>query len=295
MVPKRQCQILETMQHLQQLLLRVRVIIEEAEGWHITNQAMAHQLNMLRKGMCRGYFTINTMRCQCIETSDHDVSYSFARSVFNPTKRIFLSNGDTHGAKDLKQVLDNLNNIMIHVSEFVTFLNKCPPLCRCRQPYNMHLFVGKCMFGRQMETHRILDFLMQMEHPSTKIIGVLPIVGPTCVGKSTIVAHVCDDICYENFATMRDQRLLTIILNSQGTLMSVKSRDHPKLESVAMEMARGMKGSFMAANITSGFQKEQYCGPTLVSVPRTFQGEYTKELNFTVVPGADGFKVSHDI
>ncbi|TVU40514.1 hypothetical protein EJB05_13981, partial [Eragrostis curvula] len=121
----------------------------------------------------------------------HDVSNSFALSVFNPTKRIFLSNGNPRGAKDLQQVLDNLNNIMIHVSEFVTFLTKCPPLYR--QPYNMHLFVGKCMFGHQMEMDRIMDFLMQMEHPSTKSIGVLAIVGPTCVGKSTLVAHVCDD------------------------------------------------------------------------------------------------------
>lgn len=37
---------------------------------------------------------------------------------------------------------------------------------------------------------------------------------------------------------------------------SVDSSDHPKLESIAMEMARGMNGSFILANIGSGFLRE---------------------------------------
>ncbi|GJN10491.1 hypothetical protein PR202_ga28589 [Eleusine coracana subsp. coracana] len=228
---------------LQQLLLRIRVIVEEAEGRLITNQAMVHQLNILRKEMYRGYFTIDSLRCHCTgTTNNHDVSYSFALSKFNPAKRLFLpGDGDACGMKDIQQVLDNLNRIMIHMSEFVTFLSICPPLCR--QPYHMHLFIDKCMFGRQMEMDRIMGFLMQREHPSTNCVDVLPIVGPTCVGKSTLVAHVCndarvrsyfsqivvlngDDIGDENIATLKeravfmhqshktvskDQRLLVII------------------------------------------------------------------------------------
>ncbi|TVU40513.1 hypothetical protein EJB05_13980, partial [Eragrostis curvula] len=307
---------------LQRLLLRVRVILEEAEGRHITNQVMAHQLNMLRREMYRGYFTIDAMRCQCIKPTD-------------------IMIGDTREVKGLQQVLDNLNNIMINVSELVTFLNKCPPLCR--QP-------TACIFLlASMEMDRVIDFIMQMEHPSTKSIGVLPIVGPPSVGKSTIVAHICDDarvrsyiskilvladddISYEKIATTRDQRLLTIIefsrdvdeavwnnfylfstrwlargskmfcvflplshvheqeavllplvFGDQGVACIVlagrpgpsfanttlrlcpeaywyffkvlafgivDSSDHPKLEAIAMEMARCMKGSFIAARAT---------------------------------------------
>lgn len=39
--------------NLERLLLRVQVIIEEAEGRHITNQAMIHRLNLLRKNVQR--------------------------------------------------------------------------------------------------------------------------------------------------------------------------------------------------------------------------------------------------
>jgi hypothetical protein len=43
----------EKLQTLQRLLLRVRTIIEEAEGRHIANQAMIYQLSILRKEMYR--------------------------------------------------------------------------------------------------------------------------------------------------------------------------------------------------------------------------------------------------
>lgn len=182
---------------LQRLLLRIRVIVEEAEGRLITNQAMIHQLNMLRKEMYRGYFTMDSLRCQHTGiNNNHDVSYSFALSKFNPAKRLFLSDGaDACGEKDIQDVLDNLQNIILDMSEFITFLNNYPPLHR--QPYHMHLFIGKCMFGRQMEMDRVMGFLM--DYPSTKRVDVLPIVGPACVGKSTLVAHVCNDPRVHNY------------------------------------------------------------------------------------------------
>jgi hypothetical protein len=42
----------------------------------------------------------------------------------------------------------------------------------------MHLFVGKSMFGRQMEMERIMDFLIEREHKGTRSVQILPIVGP---------------------------------------------------------------------------------------------------------------------
>ncbi|CAL5077966.1 unnamed protein product [Urochloa decumbens] len=331
---------------LQQLLLRVRVIIEEAEGRHITNRMIAYQLNMLRKEMYRGYFTLDTLRIHGQEElkakGRDDVSNSFILSKFNPAKRLFFSTGNTHMEKDLQQVLDNVNNIMGTMSDFVGIFNNYPPLYR--QPYSMHLYIGKCMFGRQMEMDRVIEFLMQIEKPSMKNVGVLPIVGPTNVGKSTLVAHVYNDqrvrnhfskivvitgdeinnesptsmfnnrgvIVYQDNTLRKNDRLLTIIEFSRDvvdqetwnslyssacavlgsgskiimtstsdeiinfgttqalvlnflsqeaywyffktiTFGSTDSDDHPELETIGMEMARWMNGSFIGANINSDY------------------------------------------
>ena len=74
------------------------------------------------------------------------------------------------------------------MSEFLTFLKNYPP--RYRQPYFMHLMIGLSMFGRQMEMERVINLLMQNELCTEQSIGVLPIIGPAAVGKSTLVAHV---------------------------------------------------------------------------------------------------------
>ncbi|CAL5091791.1 unnamed protein product [Urochloa decumbens] len=333
---------------LQRLLLQVRVIIEEAEGRYIINPVMAYQLNILRKEMYRGYFILDSLRSlgpEELTAKDHDVSTSFTLSKFNPAKRLSFSAGNTSMEKDLQQVLDNLNSIMDNMGEFITILNNYPPIYR--QPYSMHLYIGKCMFGRHMEMDRVIDFLMQIDNPSVKAIDVLPIVGPKYVGKSTLVAHVYndervrnhfsrivvisgDEIDNESLTTLKDRgviahqdnalgkndRLLAIIEFSRDvdeviwnsfyssacaflgsnskmvitsksnkimkfgstqalvlnflpqeaywyffkilTFGSVDSNDYPKLEKFAMEIARGMKGSFIGANIHSLVLKKNF-------------------------------------
>ncbi|KAM3332414.1 hypothetical protein ACQJBY_027927 [Aegilops geniculata] len=77
------------------------------------------------------------------------------------------------------------------MKEFVVFL-KCYPLL-CRQPCSSYLSTDMCMFGRQMESERIVSFLLQVSPPGTANFGVLPVVGPARVGKSTLVEHVCYD------------------------------------------------------------------------------------------------------
>ena len=74
------------------------------------------------------------------------------------------------------------------MSEFLAFLKNYPP--RYRQPYFMHLMIGLSMFGREMEMERVINLLMQNELCTEQSIGVLPIIGPAAVGKSTLVAHV---------------------------------------------------------------------------------------------------------
>lgn len=333
---------------LQSMLLRACVIVEEAEGRNITNQAMLHQLNILRKEMYRGYFIMDNFRSQTSEdgkSKDHEVSHPFAISKFNPVKRLFFQTRSAHGENELQQVLDSLNKIIIDMRDFIVFMKEYPPLHR--QPYSMHLFLDKCMFGRQMEMERIMNFLMTEGPPSAKGVDVLPIVGPATVGKSTLVGHVCNDervrnnfarivfvtevdikddaltnlkdgglIIHQNNSPNRNERLLyiiefpedvdeagwqryliafatrlaatlKIIVTSRSskiigfgttqalilnflpqeahwyffkviTFGSAYPSDHPKLESIAMDLSRCINGSFKAANIVAGLLRDSF-------------------------------------
>ncbi|CAN6165698.1 unnamed protein product [Urochloa humidicola] len=191
----------ETLNRLQRLLLRVHVIVEEAEKRHITNAAMLRQLSQLRKDMYRGYHTLDTFRCRTHEAegNDNDHRPSLAASILSPAKRIrFCSSGGGTSIEEeqLQQVLGCLESAIGDATGFFVFFSGCPRLCR--QPYSMHLLLGKCMFGRQVQMEHIMGFLLQAEAPcpwgeSEEGPGVLPIIGPAKVGKSTIIEHVCND------------------------------------------------------------------------------------------------------
>jgi hypothetical protein len=75
--------------------------------------------------------------------------------------------------------------------EMVMFFMSYPHLY-C-QPYCMHIQLGNCMFGRQLETELVINFLLQSWPHDSEELEVLPISGPGRVGKSTLVAHVCKD------------------------------------------------------------------------------------------------------
>ncbi|XP_024314564.1 uncharacterized protein LOC112270731 [Brachypodium distachyon] len=245
----------EKLHTLHRLLLRVRIIVEEAEGRCITNQAMICQLNILRKEMYRGYYTLDSFRTQA--------------------NRADL--GNYH------------------------------PLYP--QPYSMHLLLDRCVFGRQMELERVMDFLRQTKSPGTETsVDILPIVGPVHVGKSTLVSNVCNN---ENVRNLFSQILLVgeddlrrrsqnanddghmtkqpngaltekeyskIIITSRSskildfgtvqplvlsdlpreafwyffkvlTFGSADPKEQPKLSSITMELVMGMKQSFGAANM----------------------------------------------
>ncbi|EAZ38501.1 hypothetical protein OsJ_22887 [Oryza sativa Japonica Group] len=182
-------------ERLQQLLLRARVIVEEADERFITNQAMLQKLNILRKEMYRGYYTLICFRCHNNEednVKDREVSYYFTPSKLNPAKRVRFCTGSGQTLRDqLQQVLGSLQVTLEDMREFLMFFNSCPHLCR--QPYSMHLLLDRCLFGRQMETEHIMNFLLKEDIPSAENLGVLPIIGPGKVGKSTLIEHACED------------------------------------------------------------------------------------------------------
>ncbi|CAM0957679.1 unnamed protein product [Alopecurus aequalis] len=190
----------ERLSSLQRLLLRLRIVVEEADGRIITNQAMLHQLSILKKEMYRGYYTLDVFSCKAHgedRAKDHGVNSSFAPSEFNPAKRVRFWSGDNEGAAQaelLEQVLGSVRDTIEDVSEFVTLLCGCPRLQR--QPYSVYLLLNKCMFGRQMEMEHIMNFLLQEEECApggAEGPAVLPIIGPPKVGKSTLIKHACDD------------------------------------------------------------------------------------------------------
>ncbi|TVU01601.1 hypothetical protein EJB05_52937, partial [Eragrostis curvula] len=187
----------ERLHRLQQLLLRVRVIVDDADERSITNQAMLQQLDMMRKDMYRGYYTLHTLRRRADEEGDakdsHQVSQSFTPSQLNSAKRVRLlrSSSSSREEEQLQQVVACLETAIEDASEMVVLLSGCPRLYK--QPYSMHLILDKCMFGRQVEMEHLVKFLLEAEVSGDTNHGVLPIIGPKKVGKTTLVEHAFND------------------------------------------------------------------------------------------------------
>ncbi|RLN34951.1 hypothetical protein C2845_PM03G18220 [Panicum miliaceum] len=187
--------VLDVEDSMQRSLLRARVIIDEAAGRHITNHAMLQQVDMLRDAMYQGCYRLDAFRHLYHDdeenTKDQVVSHSFSLSKVNYLKGICSSNRNTQTLEQLQDALDNLSSIILDVKELVVFLTSYP--CMYRQPYSMHLLLGNCMFGHQMEAELVLNFLLHTQPNGAEELEVLPVVGPGRAGKSTLVAHVCND------------------------------------------------------------------------------------------------------
>jgi hypothetical protein len=186
--------------NLERVLLRAQVIVDEAEARCIRNQGMLRQVSMLRDAMYQGFYALDTLRYRAFEkdcSGDHEVANnSWALSKFSCAKRLCLSSSSstkTSQELQVEEALDNLRTMILDVSETVMFLTAYPRLHR--QPYNMHLQMENCMFGRQMEMELVLNFLLHTPSCSSRLdrFDVLPIVGPGSCGKSTLIAHVCND------------------------------------------------------------------------------------------------------
>ncbi|WVZ61547.1 hypothetical protein U9M48_011404 [Paspalum notatum var. saurae] len=214
----------ESLNQLQWMLLRVRLTIEEAEGRCITNQAMLHQLNILRRVMNRGYYMLHSLILHIPKEEEwrgkrgeHGVSRFLSLSISRPAvKRVCFGTGNKYGTENLEKMLKSLEIAIAGMSEFLIFLRNCPPMSR--QPYSTYLSIEKCMFGRQMELQRVINFLLHEEPPVHCDFGVLPIVGPGKVGKSTLVEHVrCDErgegsrIKHQHGGSSSEEKILVII------------------------------------------------------------------------------------
>jgi hypothetical protein len=327
---------------LRRVLLRIQATVEEAEGRHITNQAMLRQLQMLREAMYKGCYLLDTFTYRMLQQQrdNDDQVGDHPLSIFTPVKRLWFSarrmnkvcQGD--GVKEVQEMLGSLHDIVDDMTEFIVFL-KCYHHIS-REPYNMYLFLERCMFGRQAEMDKIVGFLLEPEPPGPQGLQVLPIIGPPRVGKSTLVEHVCyDERVHSHFSsiilysgdptaapegssvvkkqthgsngrslvvmelpdglaieerqfrklyssrshmppgskviiTSRSENIMRLGTTGAITLnflsqeaywyffkvMAFGSTDpdeHPELASIAMDIAAGLEGSFLAANVICGF------------------------------------------
>ncbi|XP_004972148.2 disease resistance protein RGA2 [Setaria italica] len=196
----RQKGVEEYLPRLRGVLLQIQATVEEAEGRHITNQAMLRQLQMLREAMYKGCYLLDNFTYRMLHqkrNNDQVSGHPFALSIHSPAKRLCSSTrrmgvefqGD--GLEELQEMLRSLHSIMDDMSEFIIFLKSYPHISR--EPYSEYLFMEKCMFGRQAEMDKIMGFLLKPEPPGAQGLQVLPIIGPPRVGKSTLVEHVCYD------------------------------------------------------------------------------------------------------
>lgn len=183
-------------ERLQQLLLRVQTVIEEADGRYITNSGMLLQLKRLARAMYHGYHALDTFKCnQLIREGTKEVmsSGSFASYLVTPLKRFRanagISNHQVDNNCDLQDALLNLETVLSNITEFVILLGGCEPMFH--RPYDTYLYVDNCMFGRWTEKQQVINFLLQRNPCASP--SVLPIIGGYLVGKKTLVAHACND------------------------------------------------------------------------------------------------------
>ncbi|KAK8458816.1 hypothetical protein SEVIR_2G013200v4 [Setaria viridis] len=182
---------------LRRALLRAQVIVDESMRRHITNQAMLQQLNMLRDTMHQGNYMLDIFRCKPDDEEEEDTKHKIVshplllNSRVNCVRDFLSSRTSAQILKEMQQVLDRLSSMIHDANELVLFLASYPPMYR--QPYSMHLLLGNCMFGRQMEAQLAINFLLHTRTHGAEELEVLPIVGPYQVGKRTLVAHVCKD------------------------------------------------------------------------------------------------------
>ncbi|KQK17428.1 disease resistance protein RGA2 isoform X1 [Brachypodium distachyon] len=182
----------EKVERLQQLLLRVCTVMEEADGRYITNSCMLIQLKTIAAAMYQGHHVLDNIRCrQHKDGFKEPVSKSFFLSVSIPFKRPRTTgSSSTNKAFNLGlySALQKLEAVVANIVEFVVLLGGCERISP--RPYDTYLHVENFMFGRHVEKQQITSFLLQDNMPGPP--AVLPIVGRRGVGKKTLVAHVCN-------------------------------------------------------------------------------------------------------
>ncbi|KAL6641603.1 hypothetical protein ACP70R_019784 [Stipagrostis hirtigluma subsp. patula] len=178
-------------ERLKDILIRVHMIVEEADGRYITNSMMLLQLKKLVGVMYRGYHVLDTIKYSTLHSSraQQEVS-SFSGMSFYNSINFLRTTKSTYISHEIQSILETLETNVSNMAEFVLLLGACDRVSR--SPYDSYLYIDNFMFGRHVEKQQVINILMQ-ENISPLSPTVIPIIGGTRVGKKTLIAHVCDN------------------------------------------------------------------------------------------------------
>ncbi|CAM0880140.1 unnamed protein product [Alopecurus aequalis] len=183
---------------LERLLGSIGGIVEEAEGRHVTNDHLLSHLKALTDGMYRARFALEETGIDVSGSDEVDSRRSLVLlSPFNCAKRLRVASmvlgRDSHESQKLAAAIEDLESLTRDcVREFVLLVQGYPRrVCR---PVTTTLYMDRRVFGRHVETERVVNFLL---YPSPTgappYLSVLPIIGQIKAGKTTLVKHACDD------------------------------------------------------------------------------------------------------
>uniref|UniRef100_A0A0E0EVJ2 Rx N-terminal domain-containing protein n=1 Tax=Oryza meridionalis TaxID=40149 RepID=A0A0E0EVJ2_9ORYZ len=335
----------DKMKRPKELLIRVAIVVEEADGRCITNAKMLIQLKMLTECMYRGYYVMDTIKYK----SPDDEEVRRLSTMFVSLKRsrtIFGASGVPPIDTELETVINNLEAAISNMKEFVVFLPRCERICR--RPYDAYLYTDNFMFARHVEKQQIINFSLQ--NPGNQGARlVLPIIGGCRVGKKSFISHVCNDerirsyfssmlyinrdsrsIVYAKFKMERTlivreyftdidekdwvnfystvsqmtaggskvviiSRIENLARRSTATYLfkilafgSTDQKDHPKMVSVANDLAVVLGGSLITANVISDMLRRNHNVHFWLRILRRFErmvknnflkyGEHPKDI-----------------
>ncbi|KAJ1265799.1 hypothetical protein BS78_08G101500 [Paspalum vaginatum] len=204
------------LQRISHLLIRIHSVVEEAKARHISNHGTLQWLSELIDCEYQGCYLLDSIGydggqeeadnlCDDDKVAPPQVS---TLSLFNPAKRVRVDGGTMRrrsnkfswrhdvDADEIDRVLERLQGMSHDLREFIMLLQNCKPI---RRPLATNIFREGQMFGRHVEKERIINFLLhEGEQSAAGELGVLPIVGASGVGKTTLVQHACDDARVRN-------------------------------------------------------------------------------------------------
>ncbi|KAF2912521.1 hypothetical protein DAI22_10g017200 [Oryza sativa Japonica Group] len=184
----------EKVKRLEQLLQRVHMVVQEADGRYITNRCMLTHLKTIVAAMYSGYHALDTIKYMKINEGANDlVNDSSALSFATPLKRSRTTTVCPETKKKLSMellgALQNIETVISDINEFVILLVGCEHMSY--KPYDAYLYIDNFMFGRHVEKQYLINFLLENNIPGPP--AVIPVIGGHKVGKRTLVTHVCND------------------------------------------------------------------------------------------------------
>lgn len=187
----------EKIERLQQLLLRVHSVLEEAEGRYITNYQMLVKLGMLVDAMYKGYSVLDTFKYKPFESTilkeqvSDSCSLSCMARLNKRTNAAFSAmRNNTCFSHELQAALGILETVVSNMTEFVILLGGCNQMPK--RPYDTYLYIDNFMFSRLVEKQQIIDLLLQ-DNSRHGTPAVVPVIGGYNVGKKSLVGYACNN------------------------------------------------------------------------------------------------------